>query len=60
MVHNVFTRTRELVNGSTVRRAYRERDMIYNILTETYMLVYVNNMRCETLNPDDDMVKKYI
>ena len=60
IINNLLVRAKLLVNGTTIRKAYRTRDVIYNILAEVYTIIYVNNMPCETLNPDDPMVKKYI
>ena len=60
IVGNHLVRAKTLVNGNTIKKAYRKRDIIYNILTEVYTIIYVNNMPCETLNPADSMVKKYV
>ena len=60
IIGNHLVRAKTLVNGNTIRKAYRKRDIIYNILTEVYTIIYVNNMPCETLNPADSMVKKYV
>ena len=60
IVGNHLVRAKTLVNGNTIKKAYRKRDIIYNVLTEVYTIIYVNNMPCETLNHADNMVQKYI
>ena len=60
IIGNHLVRAKTLVNGNTIKKAYRKRDIIYNVLTEVYTIIYVNNMPCETLNHADNMVQKYI
>jgi len=60
IVGNHLVRAKTLVNGNTIKKAYRKRDIIYNVLTEVYSIIYVNNMPCETLNPNDPIVQRYI
>ena len=60
IMDNHLVRAKLLVNGTTIIKAYRDADVIYNILTEEHTIIYVNNMPCETLNPKDPKVKKYI
>ena len=59
-IKGIIYRARNLVNGTTILEHKRKREYIYNVLLETYVSMYVNNMECESLNPDDPMVKNYI
>ena len=60
IINGKFIRARNLVNGTTIQEHERKRELIYNVLLDTYCTIYVNNIECESLNPVDTMVKKYI
>ena len=59
-INDKLVRARNLVNGKTIIEDKREKDIIYNVLLESYGVMYVNNMPCETLNENDPTVWKYI
>ena len=60
--HNLIkiVRARTLINKKTITEIKRKGDIIYNVLLEKYSSMIVNNMVCETLNPNDPKAKKYI
>ena len=60
IINNYLVRVKTIINGNTVIRAYRDPELIYNVLTEVQTIMYVNNIPCETLNPKDPMIRKYI
>ena len=60
IIDGKFVRARTLVNGKTIQEHKREKDKLYNILMDEHLVMYVNNMPCETLNPNDPMVKDII
>jgi len=60
IVNNHIVRAKTLVNGSSIIKAYRDPDMIYNVLTEIQTIMFVNNMPSETLNPYDPIVRRFI
>ena len=55
-----IVRAKSLVNGRSIRKAYRDSDIIYNVLTEPQTLMFVNNIPCETLNPSDPIVQRFL
>tara|TARA_B110000211_G_C14002845_1_gene519349 strand:- start:76 stop:1284 length:1209 start_codon:yes stop_codon:yes gene_type:complete len=57
---NHIVRAKTLVNGRTIEKAYRKPDIIYNVLTEPRTIMFVNNIPCETLNPNDPIVERII
>ena len=59
-INGQLVRARNLVNGTTVQEHSRKRELIYNVLLDTYMSINVNNMSCESLNHKDAMVHKYL
>ena len=59
IIKNHIVKAKTLENGSSIIKAFRSRDIIYNVLTEVQTIMFVNNMACETLNPYDPIVKKY-
>ena len=59
-INGILIRARDLVNGKTVQEHERKREFIYNVLLDTYAILNVNNMPCESLNPADIMVQKYL
>ena len=60
IINGHLVRARDLVNGSTVQSLLHERSQIYNVLLDTHEVIYVNNMPCESLNPSDPGVKKFL
>ena len=55
-----LVRARELINNQTITEIMRKNDLLYNVLLEKYSYMIINNMMCETLNPNDPKSKKYI
>jgi surface protein len=56
-----LVRARNLIKMKAVTEVKRrKKDTIYNVLLETHSTMIVNNIQCETLNPNDPMVQKYI
>lgn len=55
-----LVRARNLVNIKNVFEIKRRYDTLYNILLEEASTMIVNGMLCETLNPNDTMVKKLV
>ena len=55
-----LVRGRNLINTKNVIEIKRTKDILYNILLEEASTMIVNGMLCETLNPNDDMVKKLL
>jgi len=60
VMNNHIVRAKTLENGTTVLKIPREPDMIYNVLTIPQTIMFVNNMPCETINPSDPIVQRYI
>ena len=56
-----LVRARNLIKMGAVTEVKRgKKDALYNILLETHSTMIVNNIPCETLNPNDPMSQKYI
>ena len=60
VMNNHIVRAKTLENGTNVLKIPREPDMIYNVLTIPQTIMFVNNMPCETINPNDPIVQRYI
>ena len=60
VMNNHIVRAKTLENGTTVLKIPRDPDMIYNVLTIPQTIMFVNNMPCETINPNDPIVQRYI
>ena len=60
IINGALIRARDLVNGTTIQSHMRKKDLIYNILLEDYIVIFVNNMPCESLNAKDPHVYKYL
>lgn len=50
----------DLVNGTTIKKRNYNGEVLYNILLESYLMVSVNGMICETLEPTNLIAKKYL
>jgi len=59
-INHILVRARNLVNGNTIQEHKMKKQAIYNVLLSQYGVMYVNNIPCESLNPNDPMVHKYI
>lgn len=59
IINNHIVKAKTLENGSSIIQAFRDPDIIYNVLTEKQTIMLVNNMPCETLNLYDPIIKKY-
>tara|TARA_B110000211_G_C14043267_1_gene537744 strand:- start:833 stop:1744 length:912 start_codon:yes stop_codon:yes gene_type:complete len=57
IIKNHIVRSKTLENGTSIIKAYRDSDTIYNVLTSVQTIMFVNNIPCETLNPNDPMVQ---
>ena len=56
-----LVRARNLIKMGMVTEVKREKkDTLYNVLLETHSTMSVNNILCETLNPNDPSVDKFI
>lgn len=50
----------DLVNGTTIKKKIYNGEVLYNILLESYLMINVNGMTCESLEPTNPIAKKYI
>ncbi len=48
-----------LVNNDKIRKKPYRGQFLYNILMDTYSVVSVNGMICETLDPNNEIAKNY-
>uniref|UniRef100_A0A6C0B485 Hedgehog/Intein (Hint) domain-containing protein n=1 Tax=viral metagenome TaxID=1070528 RepID=A0A6C0B485_9ZZZZ len=56
-----LVRARNLIKMGGVTEVKRgKKDTLYNVLLETHSTMIVNNIPCETLNPNDPMTHKFI
>jgi len=56
-----MVRARNLIKMKTVMEVSRnKKDLLYNVLLEQEGKMVVNGILCETLNPNDELVKKFI
>ena len=56
-----LVRARNLIErGAVMEVKRRNHETLYNVLLETHSSMIVNNIPCETLNPNDLLAQKYI
>ena len=56
-----LVRARNLIERGTIMEVKRgNHETLYNVLLETHGSMIVNNILCETLNPNDALAQKYI
>ena len=63
--HAIYTKdglimAKKLVNNNNITIEHRGHDIIYNILFKKHISMVINNMKVETLNPYNNLARKYL